>query len=227
MAMQPSPRPHTSHRIGAVLRRAVAASAITAALLAGTVGVGASVASAADTLPPDAAILTNAPVGLPSTAGSSSYWATDNCHYYELDGQWYADVCMRQPVDANGNVIPGVVGLFSNAGHGQVGAEQLRMDASMPGRISMGVPDASGAVSAWTTYVLATNQQGQQTWVQELPNTNPGVVIGGTRSGVPDVSGLSPAQQSQVLGLFQAQQTANFCATIIWISDSHCDYQVG
>lgn len=225
MAQPSTHRP--ASRFGAVLRRAAATSAITAALLAGTMVVGSSVASAADTLPPDAAVLVTAPSGVPSTAGSPNYWATNNCHYYGLDGQWYADVCMLQHVDGNGNAIPGLVGLFRNIGYGQVAEEQLRIDGHIPGVLSLGVPNAQGVVPAWVTYVQATNHQGQKFWVQQLPNTNPGAVVGGTRSNVPDVSGLSPAQQNQVLGLFQANQNANFCATIIWVSNSHCVYNVG
>lgn len=214
----------TNKHIRRALRRAGTTTVVTAALLAGTVIAGASAASAADTLPPEAAYLVTAPGGLPSTAGSPNYWATDDCHYYALDGNWYADVCMRRHIDTNGNLIPGVVGLFANAGNGQIGPEQLRIDVSTPGHMSVGIPDRSGAVPGWTTFVQGKNNQGQPIWVQQMPNTTTGAVVGGTRSGVPDVSGLSRAQGDVILGLFMGQQNANFCASIIWVGDSYCTY---
>ncbi len=210
-----------------VLRRALAAGTLAAALLvSGAVG-GAATAAAADTAPPPAAYLDTSPSGIPSSAGSPNYWATDSCHYYAVDGYWRTDVCMRRLVDASGALIPGVVSMFRNAGSGQVAEEQLRIDLGRPGRMAFGVADGAGAIRPLVTFVQVTNQQNQSSWVQELPNTS-GTVVGGTTGGtVPDLSGMSPSARSQYLDLVNKINDSRHCDIINTIGVARCIQGVG
>ena len=140
---------------------------------------------------------------------------------------WHTDVCMRRLVDADGALIPGVVSMFRNAGNGHVAQEQLRIDLSRPGRMSFGVPDGAGASRPLATFVQVTNQQGQSSWVAELPNTSGTTVGGNTGGGLPDLAGMSPAARSQYLDLVNTINNSRHCDIINTIGVAKCVQAVG
>jgi hypothetical protein len=206
----------------------LATGTLAAALLVSGAVVGDASAEAADiAAPPPTAYLETSPNGIPSSAGVQNYWATDSCHYYDGDGNWHTDVCMRRLVDANGVLIPGVVSMFRNAGNGQVAEEQLRIDLSRPGRMSFGVPDGAGAIRLLATFVQVTNQQGQSSWVAELPNTSGTTVGGNTGGGLPDLSGMNPAARSQYLDLVTKINNSRHCDIVNTIGVATCVQVVG
>ena len=47
------------------------------------------------------------------TPTDNGYWATDYCHYHVTDGVTYGDYCMRNDLDANGNAVVGLYGIYA------------------------------------------------------------------------------------------------------------------
>jgi hypothetical protein len=117
-------------------------------LVAGAIALGGLVTMAPDALadeaaaPPATAVAAPGTSMTPATGDGNEYWASDLCHYFHQNGQWFSDLCWLQPVGANNEPVAQLA-LVPNIGAGASGpapAELIRVDLSDPGYRSFNVP---------------------------------------------------------------------------------------
>jgi hypothetical protein len=188
------------------LRTVFGRGAVVVAMGTALLGSGASIALADEgrPAPPSGAYAAPSSNIVAATGSGRNYWASDYCHYFQQDGGWRSDQCMRVLPDANGQPTS-YVGNFQNLGDSNLGRELVRLDLGMPGYVGFAAIQPNGQPGAWVRFeinnprhvqVLGQTNTDQPIWV-DMP-TQQTAPAGGTQSGY--VSNPAQAGYWQLLG---------------------------